>query len=242
MILKAPTHHISAQPGEFAQTVLLPGDPLRAKMIAETYFENAKCINEVRGLLAYTGYYEEKRISVMGSGMGGASAANISWTLFNLYDVEHIIRIGTAGAFQPWLNLYDIIIGQGSSHDTNYHGQYCLNGSLTPLASFDLLELAVAKAKEMELPFYVGDIFCSNQFYYEDPNHHKGFAKMGSLAVDQETAVLYMTAAAASKKAITIDTISDHVWEKEVTVMTAQERQDSCMPMIELALSMAKDL
>jgi len=238
MSLKAPTHHISAQVGDFAKTVLFPGDPLRAKMIGETYLQDSECINQVRGLYAYTGYYNGQRVSVMGGGMGGSSTANITWTLFNLYDVDSIIRIGTAGAFQPWLSLFDIIIGQGSSHDTNYHAQYKLNGTLTTLGSFDLLEKTVAKAREMNLNFHVGDIFCSNQFYYEDPDHLKGFARMGCLGVDQETAVLYMTAAAAGKKALTIDTISDHVWGDKAK-LSAEERQESCKPMIELALAVA---
>lgn len=240
MELKAPTHHISAQPGEFARTVIFPGDPLRAKMISDTYFEKAQLVNEVRGLLAFTGFYKGKRISVMGSGMGGSSTANIAWTLYNLYGVESIIRVGTAGGLQNWINVGDIVIGQGSSHNTNYHAQYNLPGNLASLASYGLLSKAVKSARAMNLPFHVGDIFCSNQFYLDNPDDRKKFARMGCLASDQETAVLYMTATAAGRKALTIDTISNNVY-KDGPSMTAYERQESCKPMIEIALEIAED-
>lgn len=239
MALTAPTHHIAAQPGEFAKTVLLPGDPLRAKFIGENYLEDAKCINEIRGMYAYTGFYKGKRVSVMGGGMGGSSTANIVWTLYHLYDVQSVIRIGTAGGFQPYLELHDILIAQGSCHDTNYHAQYRLNGTFAPIASYDLLEKAVAQAKKMDLRYHVGNLLTSNSFYSESPDDKKEFAAMGCLGVDQETAVLYMTAAHAGRKALTIDTVSDHLW-KDGKDMTAQERQDKCRPMMELALEIAE--
>jgi len=200
MAFKVPAFHISAQSGDFADTVLLPGDPLRARMISETYLDDAVMVNETRELYAYTGYYKGKRLSVMGSGMGGSATANTAWALFNLYDVNTIIRVGTAGGLQDSINVGDIVIGQGSSHNTNHHAQYQLNGTLAAIASYDLLERAVSMARAMQLPFHVGNIFCSNQFYLECPEDRKGFARHGCLASDQETAVLYMTASASMKK------------------------------------------
>jgi len=240
MAIKAPTHHIAALPGEFAKTVLMPGDPMRAKFIAENYLEDYKLINEIRCMYAYTGFYKGKRVSVMGGGMGGASTANHVWELYHLYDVETIIRVGTAGGFQPWLELYDIIIALCSCHDTSYHEQYKLGGTFAPLATFALVEKAVAKARDMGVSFHVGNLFTSNAFYSESPEDKKKFAQMGCLGVDQETAVLYMTAASAGKKALAIDTVSDHLW-KESRDMTAQERQDNCRPMLEIALEIAED-
>jgi purine-nucleoside phosphorylase len=238
MVFRVPDHHMSAQSGVFASSVLLPGDPLRARMISDTYLADAVLVNETRGLYAYTGYYKGKHISVMGSGMGGSATANIAWVLYNLYDVKTIIRVGTAGGLHDSINVGDIVIGLGSSHNTNHHAKYQLNGTLAALASYDLLERAVSTARTMHLPFYVGNIFCCNHFYLEHPEDRKGFAKHGCLASDQETAVLYMTASASRRKALTIDTISNHVY-KVGRVMSAKERQESCRPMIELALEIA---
>jgi len=239
--LKVPTHHITAEPGKFAKTVLMPGDPLRAKMIADTYFEDAVCVNETRGMLAYTGYYKGKRLSVMGSGMGTSSIANHAYTLYHGYEVDTIIRLGTCGGFQDYLELWDVIIAQASCYEPSYDAQYHFNGTFAPIADFGLLERAVTEASRQGVPFHVGNFLTTTAFYHANQDDKRIFAEMGCLGSDQEAATLYMTAAHAGRKALVIDTVVGHVWRVDDTrKLTALERQEACRPMVEIALEIAE--
>ena len=231
-----PTPHITAKQGDFAETVLMPGDPLRAKFIAETFLENAELVNNVRGIHGYTGYYNGKRVSVMASGMGMPSIGIYSYELYNFYDVKNIIRIGSAGAIHPDLKIMDIAIGMGACTNSNYVSQYGLPGNLAPIASFELLRKAVGTAEEMGLSFKVGNLYSSDTFY-DDMSRLGEWQRMGVLAVEMEAAALYMNAMRAGKNALAICTISDCPFTGEAS--SAEERQNSFTQMMKLALEIA---
>jgi len=231
-----PTPHISAKKEDFAETVLMPGDPLRAKFIAENFLEDAVLVNNVRGVQGYTGYYKGKRVSVMASGMGMPSIGIYSYELYNFYDVKNIIRIGSAGAINADLKLRDIVIAQGACTNSNYAHQYGLPGTFAPIASYELLEKAVNCAKEKNFRYKVGNILSSDPFYDDGPGG-KAWTKMGVLAVEMEAAALYMNAARAGKNALCICTISDHLLTGEE--LDSEARQTSFRQMMELALTIA---
>lgn len=232
-----PTPHIEAKEGDFAKTVLMPGDPLRAKFIAETYLENVKCVNQVRGMLAFTGTYKGKEISVMGSGMGIPSIGIYSYELFNFYGVDNIIRIGSAGAIQDDIKLMDVVIGMGASMVSDYVEQFGCPGHLAPLADYHLLSTAVESAKDLGTEVKVGNILSEDAFYNDRPNSKDAFKKMGVLAVEMESGALYLNAARAGKHALCILTISDHIYRPEE--LTSEERQLGFGKMIEIALETA---
>ncbi len=230
------TPHISANMGDFARTVLMPGDPLRAKFIAETFLTDAVLVNNVRGIQGYTGYYDGVRVSVMASGMGMPSMGIYSYELFNFFGVENILRVGSAGAIHPDLKVRDIVLGQGACTNSNYAAQYGLNGTFAPIASYDLLRTAEAIAREMGLSCHVGNLLSSDTFYSDD-NTTPTWGKLGVLAVEMEAAALYMNAARAGKNALAICTVSDHIVTGEAT--TAAERETSFTDMMKLALKTA---
>lgn len=231
-----PTPHIEAKAGDFAETVLMPGDPLRAKFIAETFLEDAKLINNVRGVQGHTGLYKGKRVSVMASGMGMPSIGIYSYELFNFYDVKNIIRVGTAGVIRPDLKVRDIVIGQGACTNSQYGSQFGLPGSFAPICSFDLLQKAVAAAQKIGITPVVGNLYSSDTFY-DDSQGLSKWQKMGVLAVEMEAAALYMNAARAGKNALAICTISDNPFTGEAT--TSEERQNNFTKMMEIALEIA---
>ena len=232
-----PTPHITAKEGDFARTVLMPGDPLLAKYIAENFLTDAVLVNNVRGVNGYTGMYNGKRVSVMASGMGMPSMGIYSYELFKFYDVDNIIRIGTAGSLQPDLKIRDLAIAMGACTDSNYAAQYELPGTFAPIASFDLLRKAVDQAEKMgNIGYKVGNVASSDVFYSERPTM-EAWQKMGVLAVEMETAALYMNAARTGKNALTICTISDSLVTGEVT--TSEERQTSFADMMKVALEIA---
>ena len=230
------TPHNAANKGDIAKTVLMPGDPLRAKYIADTYLENVKCFNTVRNMFGYTGTYKGKEISVMGGGMGMPSMGIYSYELYNFYDVESIIRIGSAGAFQDDVNVMDVVIGMGACTNSNYASQYDLPGTFAPIADFELLEKAVNIARKQGTNVKVGNILSSDTFYNDDNRVNGKWLKMGVLAVEMEAAALYMNAARAGKKALCILTISDHLYKAEA--LSAEERQTGFNKMIEIALEL----
>lgn len=230
------TPHNNANKGDIAGTVLMPGDPLRAKFIAENYLENPVCYNEVRGMLGFTGTYKGVRVSVQGSGMGIPSIGIYSWELFNEYDVENIIRVGTAGSVDDNVNLRDIVIAQSASTNSNYAAQYRLPGTYAPTASWNLLSEAVNAAKEHSSVYHVGNILSSDTFY-DDASSLAEWKKMGVLAIEMESAALYMNAARAGKNALCILTVSDCPLRGLST--SAEERQTSFREMMEIALETA---
>ena len=230
------TPHIAAGKGDFAKTVLMPGDPLRAKYIAENYLEKAVLVNDVRGIHGYTGEYRGKRVSVMASGMGLPSIGIYSYELFRFFDVENIIRVGSAGALSEKLKVRDIVLAMGACTDGNYAAQFSLPGTFAPIASYRLLTEAVEIAAKSGITPRVGNVLSSDLFYDDSASTLK-WNKMGVLAVEMETAALYMNAARAGKNALSILTISDNLVTGEAT--TAAERQNSFTQMMELALELA---
>ena len=241
-----PTPHIKAVPSDFGQTVLMPGDPLRSKFIAETFLENPVLVNNVRGVQGYTGTYKGTRVSVMASGMGMPAIGIYSHELFNFFEVQNIMRIGSAGAMQPQIRVRDIVMGQGACTDSNWAAQYHLSGSFAPICSYEMLTKAVASAEELGARYHVGNILSSDAFYGDhegvpeglDANY--GWRKMGVMAVEMEAAALYMNAARYGKNALCICTISDHLLTGEQT--TSEERQNSFTQMMEVALETARKL
>ena len=231
-----PTPHIAAKPGDFAETVLMPGDPLRSKFIAETFLENPVLVNNTRGVQGYTGTYKGKRVSVMASGMGMPSIGIYSYELFNFYDVKNIIRVGTAGVVRPDLKVRDIVIGQGACTNSSYVNQFDLPGTFAPICSYELLKKAVDAAEKLGVTPVVGNLYSSDAFYDDSMGLSK-WQKMGVLAVEMEAAALYMNAARAGKNALAICTISDNPFTGEVT--TAEERQMTFTKMMEIALEIA---
>ncbi|ACV50577.1 purine nucleoside phosphorylase [Lancefieldella parvula DSM 20469] len=229
-----PTPHNAAVEGQIAKTVLMPGDPLRAKLLADTYLENVEQFNTVRNMFGYTGTYKGQPVSVMGSGMGMPSIGIYSYELFNFYGVDNILRIGSAGGLAPEVKLRDIVIGMSSSTDSNYPSQYGMPGTIAPTADFGLLSKAVAGAEKLGYPVRVGNILASDVFYTADNSHSK-WASMDVLAVEMESAALYLNAMYAHKHALTLLTISDLPLTGEA--LTAEERQTSFTQMMEVALS-----
>ena len=232
-----PTPHITAKAEDFAETVLMPGDPLRAKFIAETYLENPVLVNNVRGVNGYTGTYRGKRVSVMASGMGQPSIGIYSYELYAFYDVKNIIRVGSCGSFHPDLHARDIIIAMGACTNGNYAAQYRLPGTFCPIASYDLVRRAAEECEKSGVHYMVGNILSSDTFY-DDANSGMEWAKMGVLGVEMESAALYCNAARLGKQALCICTVSDSfIYPEENT--TAEERQLSFTRMMEIALAIA---
>jgi purine-nucleoside phosphorylase len=234
--MSIPTPHISAKAGEFAKTVLMPGDPLRAKFVAENYLEDAVLVNSVRGINGYTGKYNGKTVSVMASGMGMPSIGIYSYELFNFYEVDNIIRIGTAGSLQADLKVRDVAFAMGACTNSAYASQFELPGTFAPIASYDLLKKAIEVTEEMGIHYKAGN-FLSSDTFYDDSQGTMKWAKMGILCVEMEAAALYMNAARAGKNALAICTISDSLVTGEAT--TAEERQNSFHNMMKIALEIA---
>ncbi|MDO5294360.1 MAG: purine-nucleoside phosphorylase [bacterium] len=231
------TPHNAAVEGQIAKTVLMPGDPLRAKYIAETYLENVECFNTVRNMFGYTGTYKGKKVSVMGGGMGIPSIGIYSYELYAFYGVESIIRIGSAGGFQDDIHVRDIVIGMGACTDSNFASQYGLPGTFAPTASYELLEKAVNAGKANNVKTVVGNVLSSDIFYNANKEANQKWKDMGVLCVEMEAAGLYMNAAKLGKKALAILTISDHLFTGEE--LTAEERQNTFNDMMEIALEIA---
>ncbi|MDU6113532.1 MAG: purine-nucleoside phosphorylase [Paeniclostridium sordellii] len=233
-----PTAHNNAKLGDIAETILLPGDPLRAKFIAETFLDNPIMYNTVRGMYGYTGYYKGKKISVQGSGMGIPSIGIYSYELINFYGVKNLIRVGSAGAINEKLKVHDIVIGMGACTDSNYANQFNLPGIFAPIASYDLLKKSVDIANSKNINVTVGNIV-SNDVFYSDSglDNLAKWNKMGVLAVEMEAAALYMNAARAGVNALCILTISDCPFTGEEC--SAHERQVAFTKMMEIALELA---
>jgi purine-nucleoside phosphorylase len=232
--MSIPTPHITAKAGDFAKTVYMPGDPLRAKFIAENYFDNPVLVNEIRGMLAYTGTYKGKPVSVMGSGMGMPSMGIYSYELFNFYGVENIIRIGSAGGIRMDLNVGDIVLALGACTVSAYADTYCLPGTFAPIASYSLVKKMQASADAMGIFLHAGNILSSDVFYGDDDKAMKAWLKMGVLAIEMEAAALYLNAARAGKNALCICTISDTIFTGQE--LSAKDRQTGFTQMMELAL------
>ena len=232
------TPHNSAKKGDYAKTVLMPGDPLRAKFVAENFLTDAKLVNNVRGIGGYTGTYKGIPVSVMASGMGMPSMGIYSYELYKFYGVENIIRIGSAGALQAHIKLRELVFGMGACTTSNYAAQYGLHGTFAPTASWKLLSTAVSAAQELGMKYHVGNLLSSDVFYNEDADEaNPAWTKMGVMAVEMEAAALYMNAARAGKNALAICTVSDHLITGEQT--TAEERQTTFTAMMETALETA---
>ncbi len=239
-----PTPHIEAQKGDFAKTVLMPGDPLRAKFIAENFLENPRLVNGVRGINGYTGLFEGAPVSVMASGMGMPSIGIYSYELYNFYGVENIIRVGSAGGMSDKVKVRDIILALGASTDSNYAHQFNLPGTFSAVADFELLKTAEEIAKEEGFSVNIGNVLSSDAFYGDNENLPeiftplKAWGKMGVLGVEMEAAALYMNAARCGKRALAILTVSDHLISGES--LPSIERQESFREMMTLALKTAK--
>jgi len=231
---KVPTAHNAATEGQIAKTVLMPGDPLRAKYIAENYLENVTCFNTVRNMLGFTGSYKGKPVSVMGHGMGIPSIGIYTYELFNFYDVDNIIRIGSAGALSDDLDLKDLVIAMGACTDSNYAKQYQLPGTYAPIASYPLMQKAIEEAQKRGIKIAVGNVLSSDMFYNANKSANDAWKSMGVLCIEMEAAALYMNAAKAGKNALCILSISDHIYKG--TELSAQERQLGFKNMIEVAL------
>ena len=231
------TFHIEAEEGQIAKTVLMPGDPMRAKYIAEHYLTDVICYSQVRGMNGYTGYYNGKKVSVQGSGMGIPSMGIYSYELFNTFGVDQIIRVGTCGAVNRDVEVGSLILAMGCCSNSNFASQYPLPGIFAPLADYGLLESAVNQARILEAPFYVGNVYSSDVFY-EDLAGEKGqWEKMGVLAQEMETMSLYCTAARAGKKALTMLTVGSSIHSSKA--LTNEEREKNLDTMIRCALEVA---
>ena len=234
---KFHTPHIKATPDDFAKTVLMPGDPLRSKFIAENFLTDAKLINNVRSIQGYTGYYKGERVSVMASGMGMPSIGIYSYELYNFFGVENIIRIGSAGGMSEKVKLRDIIIGMGACTTSNFAVQYSLEGTFAPIASYELMKTAIEEADRIGARYEVGNLLSSDIFYNANEAASEKWQKMGVLGVEMEAAALYMNAAYAGKKALAICTVSDHLLTGES--LDSDARQNSFTEMMEIALNTA---
>lgn len=232
-----PSESNEAKLGDIAETVLMPGDPLRAKFVADTYLKDAFCFNKVRNMFGYTGTYRGKRVSVMGSGMGIPSMGLYAFELYQYFGVQSIIRIGTTGGLSEDVRLRDVVIAMAASTNSNFAEQYGFPGILAPVADFGLLEKAVRAARERNIGVKVGSVFSSDMFYNANKNAAEAYRKMGMLGIEMETAGLYLTAMAMGRKALSILTVSDHVFTGEG--LSAAERQESFHEMMEIALDVA---
>ena len=232
-----PTPHISATPQDFAKTVLMPGDPLRSKFVAENFLEDAHLINNVRGIQGYTGTYKGTKVSVMASGMGIPSIGIYSYELYNFFDVENIIRIGSAGSIHMDVHVRDLVFAMGASTNSNYGRQFTLPGTFAPIADYTLLKTAIAQAEAMNATYHVGNVLSSDTFYDAQEDANDKWIKMGILCIEMETAGLYMNAAKAGKRALGLFTISDHILTHEE--LSAEDRQNSFTQMMEVALNTA---
>ncbi len=235
-----PTPHIAATPEDFAKTVLMPGDPLRSKFIAENFLTDAKLINNVRGVQGYTGTYDGHRVSVMASGMGIPSIGIYSYELYNFFGVENIIRIGSTGSINNDVKVRDLVFAMGASTNSAYARQFELPGTFAPIADYGLLKTAIEKADELNVRYHVGNILSSDTFYDAQDDANERWIKMGVLCIEMETAGLYMNAAKAGKKALGMFTVSDHILSGEA--LSAEERQNSFTQMMEVALKTAASL
>lgn len=235
-----PTPHINAKPEDFAKTVLMPGDPKRSEFIAKTFLENPVLVNDVRGVHGYTGTYKGTPVSVMASGMGMPSIGIYSYELFNFFDVDNIIRVGSAGSMQPHIHIRDVVFGQGACTNGNFADQYHLPGNIAPIADYTLLKTAIEQAEKLGVRYHVGNLLSSDTFYNDDPADGMKWAKMGVMAVEMEAAALYLNAARAGKRGLALCTISDSLVTHELT--TAEERQNSFTQMMEIALDTAVEM
>ena len=234
--MSVPTPHITAKEGDFARTVLMPGDPLRSRFIAETYLDNPVLVNNTRGVQGYTGTYKGKRVSVMASGMGMPSIGIYSYELFNFYGVENIIRVGTAGGIADTVHIRDVVFGMSAYTNSNFGRQYGFDGNVAPCCSFKLLDAAVRAARGMGIEPNVGAIY-SSDIFYDESGSAKVMKKLGVLATEMEAAGLYLNAARLGKNALAICTISDHLFTGES--LSAEERQTTFTQMMEIALEIA---
>ena len=234
------TPHIKATSADFAKTVLMPGDPLRSKFVAENFLKDAVLVNNVRGIQGYTGTYNGVPVSVMASGMGMPSIGIYSYELFNFFGVENIIRIGSAGGLADQVQLRDIIIGMGACTNSAYQEQYNLGGNFAPIADFSLLRKTVKEAEKLGVRYHVGNMLSSDVFYHADPAFNDGWYKMGVLGVEMEAAALYMNAAASGKSALAICTVSDHILRGEA--LDSDARQSTFTDMMTIALNVAASL
>lgn len=232
---KTPTPHIGAQYGEIAETVIMAGDPLRAKFMAEKFLDNTVQFNNVRGMLGFTGTHQGKRVSVMGHGMGIPSIGIYTYELFNFYDVKTIIRVGSAGSINKDLHVGDLVVAQGACTNSNYGDQYELPGTFAPIADFDLTRRAVEACEKFGYRYKVGNVMSSDTFYTENA-HNEKWINMGVLVIEMEAAALYMNAARAGKRALTLLTVSDHLLTGEAT--TAEERQTTFTHMMDVAFTL----
>ena len=234
-----PTPHNSAAKGDFARTVLMPGDPLRARYIAENFLESPVLVNDVRGVQGYTGTWKGARVSVQASGMGIPSIGIYAWELYTQYDVENIIRVGSAGGIADDLKLMDVVAALGACTDSNFAHQFGLKGAFAPTADWGLLSAAMSAARERGVDMRAGNVLSSDNFYNDGSDSHDQWKKMGVLAVEMEAAGLYMTAARCGKRALCLCTISDHIYRPEE--LSPEQRQTSFNEMIEIALDTAKN-
>ena len=235
MVDKTPTPHIGAKFGDIAETVIMAGDPLRVKFMAENFLDDSVQFNNVRGMLGFTGTYKGKRVSVMGHGMGMPSIGIYTYELYNFYGVKTIIRVGSAGSIQHDLHVGDLVVAMGACTNSNFAWQYELPGSFAPIADFSLVRKAVETCERLGYHYKVGNVLSSDTFYSENPHNDK-WINMGVLAVEMEIAALYMNAARSGNRALGICTISDHILTGEVT--TAEERQTTFTHMMDVAFSL----
>jgi len=236
------TIHINAKDGDFGKVVLMPGDPVRAKWIADTFLHDYKLVNDVRGTLAFTGYTSNgKRISVMASGMGMASVTIYTYELFSSYGVEAIIRVGTAGAYQENINLKDVVIASGAMSDSNIMTPELGNCVRYKDASKELLDIALEQAKKYDIPNHVGNIYSSDVFYDLDPNFWLNWKERGALCVEMEAYALYFNAQRLGKKALCLLTITDSFTKKDEK-LTAEERSFGLKRMVDLAVKVAEQV
>lgn len=235
-----PTPHINATPEDFAKTVLMPGDPLRSKFIAENFLTDAKLINNVRGIQGYTGTYKDHRVTVMASGMGIPSIGIYTYELYNFFGVENIMRIGSAGSINMDVKVRDIVMAMGASTNSDFAKQFSLPGTYAPIASYPMMKTAIAEAEKIGANYHVGNVLSSDTFYDDRADANDKWAKMGVLCIEMETAALYMNAARAGKNALGIFTISDHILTGES--LSAELRQNSFTEMMEVALNTAVEL
>lgn len=234
------TPHICAEKEDFAKTVLMPGDPLRSKFIAEHFLESPRLINNIRGVQGYTGTYRGTKVTVMASGMGMPSIGIYSYELYEFFGVENIMRIGSAGALSSDVKIRDIVIGMGASTNSAYAEQFRMPGTFAPIASYPLMREAIRQSEKASARYHVGNILSSDTFYNADETANEMWQKMGILCIEMEAAALYMNAARCKKNALAILTISDHILTGEET--TAEERQNSFTQMMEIALNTAAAL